>query len=211
VGTELYAGRADSMSALRLQIEAEARRPDAGLPWDGVLTSGRLAWYRRTPSQHMLVTSLDWGGGWRVRVPFRVTLAGTEAGIVGMPEGVAQGGRRAIARVEERMLLGSIGKEFADFGIAFFADAGRLWAGDVPFGTTTPVAYSAGVSLLAAIPSRSAQLWRLDLAVPHVPGRGFRLALRLSRNDASIGFWQEPRAMQIARERAVPVSLFNWP
>ena len=211
VGADFYAGVADSTSALRLQTEAEARHPDAGSQWDGVLTSGRLAWHQRVTGAQMLVTSVDWGGGWRVRVPFRVTLAGREGGIRGMPEGLAQGGRRAIARVEDRVLLESMGKGFADVGFAVFADAGRLWAGDVPYGTTSPIQYSAGVSLLAAVPSHSARLWRLDLAVPHVPGRGFRLAISLSRNDASLGFWQEPRSVQLARERSVPVSLFNWP
>ncbi len=211
VGGEFYAGAGDSASVVRLRAEGEARRPDAGPRWDGILTSGQLSWYRRMSRTHMLVTSVDWGGGWRVRVPFRVNLAGTEGGLLGMPEGLAQGGRRAIARIEDRVLLESAGQGFADFGVAFFADAGRLWAGDVPFGTTTPVQYSVGVSLLAAIPSRSARLWRLDLAVPNVPGRGFRLALRLSRNDGSIGFWREPTAVAIARERSVPASLFNWP
>lgn len=211
VGSDLYAGVADSTWGLRLQTEAEARHPDGGEQWDGVLSSGRIAWNQRVTGAQMLVTSVDWGGGWRVRVPFRVTLAGREGGIRGMPEGIEQGGRRAIARVEDRVLLESLGSGFADVGFAVFADAGRLWAGDVPFGTTSPIEYSAGISLLAAVPSRSARLWRLDIAVPHVPGRGFRLAISLSRNDASLGFWQEPRAVDRARERSVPVSLFNWP
>lgn len=210
-GTQLYAGRVDSTSALRLQAEAEARRPDASAPWDGVLTSGRLAWHRRMSESQMFVTSVDWGGGWHVRVPFRVTLAGSEGGIRGMPEEVEQGGRRAILRLEDRLLLASPGQGVADLGVAFFVDAGRLWAGTIPYGTTTPVRVSAGVSLLAAIPSHSSQLWRLDLAIPDVPGSGLRLALRISRNDGSNGFWQEPHAVEMARERSVPVSLFNWP
>ncbi len=211
VGGELYAGEASAESAIRLQVEAEARRPDTRAPWDGILSSGRLAWHQRTGQAHMVVTSLEWGGGWRVRVPFRVTLAGTDGGIRGMPEGVEQGGRRAIMRVEDRLLLGSVGQGVADLGVAFFADAGRLWAGDVPFGSTTPVRFSAGISLLAAVPSRSARTWRLDIALPNVPGRGLRLALRISRNDQSTGFWREPRDVAIARERSVPASLFNWP
>ncbi len=211
VGADLYAGRADSTSALRLQAEAEARRPESSPEWDGILTSGKLGWSRRMTNAQVLITSLDWAGGWRVRVPFRVTLAGSEGGIRGMSEGLAQGGRRAIARIEDRVLLESVGAGFADFGFAVFADAGRLWAGDVPYGTTVPIQYSAGVSVLAAFPSHSARIWRLDFAVPNVPGRGLQLALRLSSNDASLGFWQEPRAVASARERSVPVSLFNWP
>ncbi|MGH7669936.1 MAG: hypothetical protein ACRENQ_10645, partial [Gemmatimonadaceae bacterium] len=93
VGSDLYAGRATATSALRLQAVAEARRPaDTGL-WDGVLGSGRAADDQRVGRSQMFVTSLEWSGGWHVRVPFRVTLAGTEGGIRGRPEGLEQGGR----------------------------------------------------------------------------------------------------------------------
>jgi len=97
------------------------------------------------------------------------------------------------------------------FALAVFADAGRLWAGDAPFGTTTPMRYSAGFSLLTAFPARSAQMWRLDVAFPNVPGRGVRLALRLTHTDATSVFWREPADVAVARERSVPASLFNWP
>jgi hypothetical protein len=211
VGAEVYAGRAGSVSSVQLQADAEARRPDAGAAWDGLLTSGRLAWHERANASQMFVTSLEWGGGWHVRVPFRVSLAGTEGGIRGMSEGLEQGGRRAVLRLEDRLLLSSPGAGVADLGVAFFVDAGRLWAGDVPYGRTTPLRYSTGISLLAAVPSHSARLWRLDLALASRPGRGPRFAVRLSHNDQLIGFWQEPHDVAMARERSVPASLFNWP
>ncbi|MDE3151405.1 MAG: hypothetical protein KGL93_04085 [Gemmatimonadota bacterium] len=211
VGADLYAAQATRTSALRLQVEGEARRAADSSQWDGVIGSGRLARYQRIGQSQLFLTSLEWGGGWRVRVPFRMTLAGTEGGVRGMAEGIEQGGRRAVLRLEERMTLGTPLDGTADFGVAFFADAGKLWAGDVPFGTTTPVRYSAGVSLLAAVPSRSARMWRLDVAFPNVPGRGVRLALRLSHSDESLGFWNEPRDVALARQRSVPTSLFNWP
>ena len=211
IGGDAYAAAGWSRAALRFQGTGEIRRALRTDTWDGLLASGRLAEYNKIGMRHTLITSLEWSGGWRVRVPFRVTLAGTEGGIRGMTEGLEQGGQRGIARVEDRIDLGSRFGETADFGIAFFADAGRLWAGDVPFGKTTPVRYSAGVSLLAAVPAASAEMWRLDIAVPNVPGRGFRLALRLSHTDETVAFWREPRDVGMARERSVPASLFNWP
>lgn len=211
VGTDVYAGAAWSRAALRFQAVGEVRRSLDSTAWDGLLGSGRLAEYQKIGKSQLFTTSLEWSGGWRVRVPFRVTLAGSEGGVRGMSEGLEQGGRRAIARMEHRIDLGPRLDGAADFGLAVFADAGRLWAGDVPYGKTTPVRYSAGISLLAAFPAQSARMWRLDLAFPNVPGRGVRFALRLSHNDETTVFWREPVDVAMARERSVPASLFDWP
>lgn len=211
VGTDIYAGWASARSGLRFQASGEARRSFNGPAWDGVLGSGRLAQFQRVGESQMLMGSLEWSGGWRVRVPFRMTLAGVDGGIRGMSEGREQGGRRAIMRVEDRIDLGAPWGSTADIGMALFADAGRLWAGDVPYGVSTPLRYAVGFSLLAAVPSRSARMWRLDVAFPRVPGRGVRVAFRLSRSDQSTVFWRDPRDLRRARERSVPASLFNWP
>lgn len=211
VGGDLYAAAATSTSALRFQANAEARRSRSDARWSGILGSGRLARYQKIGRSQMFITSLEWGGGWRVQVPFRMTLAGRDGGIRGMAAGLEQGGQRAILRVEERLDLGTRFHGAADLGLGFFADAGRLWAGDVPYGSTTPVRYSAGVSLLAALPPRSARMWRLDVAVPNVPGRGLRLAIRISHDDRTTVFWREPMDVAKARERSVPAGLFNWP
>lgn len=211
IGGDVYAGHATPSSALRFQALGEIRRELDTQQWDGLLASGRAADYQRIGQTHMLVTSAEWSGGWRVQVPFRVTLAGTDGGVRGMAEGMEEGGRRLVTRVEDRWAIGTHWNGTADLGLALFADAGWLWAGDVPYGTTTPVRYSAGVSLLAAVPSHSARMWRLDLAFPNVPGRGVRVALRISHSDETLGFWREPKDVSVARERSVPRSLFNWP
>ncbi len=211
IGADVYAGAATARSALRFETLGEVRRTLDSAAWDGLLASGRLADFQKVGPRQMLMTSLEWAGGWRVQVPFRLTLAGTDGGVRGMAEGTEQGGRRAVLRVEDRFDLGSPFGPTAEFGVSVFADAGRLWAGDVPFGMTTPVRTSVGVSLLAAVPAASGQLWRLDLALPNVPGQGVRLALRISHEDGTIMFWREPRDVTIARERSVPQSLFSWP
>lgn len=211
IGSDVYAGAGWRRAVIRFQTTGEVRRSLTTNAWDGLLASGRLAEYNKIGTRQTVITSLEWAGGWRVRVPFRVTLAGTGGGIRGMTEGLEQGGQRGILRLEDRIDLGTRLGQTADFGLSFFADAGRLWAGDVPFGTTTPVRYSVGMSLLAAFPAASARMWRLDIAVPNVPGRGPRLALRLSHSDQTLMFWREPRDITLARERSVPVGLFNWP
>ncbi|HVZ77953.1 MAG TPA: hypothetical protein VG818_08250 [Gemmatimonadaceae bacterium] len=211
VAGDLYAGTATPTSALRLQLVGESHRNDTSSSWDGFLGSGRLARYQRIGQVHTLITSAEWSGGWEERIPFRVTLAGSEGGIRGFGAGTAQGAQRAVLRVEDRMALDPGTAPTADLGLAFFADAGRVWAGDVPYGVTTPVRYAAGVGLLAAIPARSDRLWRLDLIVPQRPGHGVGLTLRLTHMDATSVFWREPRDVAAARERTVPSSIFVWP
>lgn len=211
VGGDMYAGHVTEHTAVRIQAIGEVRRSLDSNQWDGLLGSGRAAVSQRLGKSQMLMTSLEWSGGWRVQVPFRVTLASSDGGVRGMAESTEQGGRRAVARLEDRWALGSPRKGTVDLGLAVFADAGWLWAGDVPYGTSTPVRYSAGVSLLVAVPSRSAGMWRVDFAVPNVPGRGVRLAIRISQSDATHVFWQEPLDIARARERSVPAGLFTWP
>ena len=59
-----------------------------------------------------------------------------------------------------------LGRPFdvGDLGLGVFADAGRLWAGDIPYGVNTPIRSAIGFSLLGTVPAASARMWRVDLA-----------------------------------------------
>jgi hypothetical protein len=71
---------------------------------------------------------------------------------------------------------------------------------------------SVGIGLLAAVPPRSARLWRLDLAVPlGTEARGRRVEIRITSFDRTAFFWREPSDIEGARERTVPSSIFSWP
>jgi hypothetical protein len=156
------------------------------------------------------IASIEWSSGWRLRVPFALTLGEQRGGVRGYADETRPGGQRGIVRLEDRLV---VGRPFGlgDAGIGFFADAGRLWAGDVPFGESTPVRASMGFSILASVPPRSARLWRLDIAVPLNPGGPRRLEFRITSSDQTTFFWREPDDVQIAREKTVPSSIFNWP
>jgi outer membrane protein assembly factor BamA len=98
----------------------------------------------------------------------------------------------------------------ADVGLATFVDAGKTWAGDVPFGVTSPVKASVGVGLLAAVPV-SQRLWRLDLAVPvsaDADAKGWEVRLSTTRVR---GFWREPQDVARLRAAAAPSTIFTWP
>ena len=95
--------------------------------------------------------------------------------------------------------------------VAGFAEAGKIWAGDSPFGVNTPLYASMGVSLLAAVPPQSRRTFRADLAFPVRGPRGHGWEARLTVFDLTRGFRVEPRDIFNNRERSVPATVFNWP
>lgn len=210
VAGDLYVGSTTGPSTIRLQLQGEARRSGGENKWDGVLTTGRLTHYLAFNARHHNQTSIDWSGGFRQRTPFQLLLGTPDGGIRGYEESTYAGGQRLVARTEERYTIGNaLGA--ADVGFAAFADVGKQWAGDVPFGVTTPVKASLGVSLLAAVPPRSARVWRADLAFPLTGGANARWTLRFSNGDRTAFAFRIPRDVAQGREISVPSSIFAWP
>ena len=209
MSADLYVGAAARRAALKVQLQGEGRRSNDLNLWDGILTSGRIAQYLKLTTAQTVVLSGEWSGGWRMRSPFALTLGEEPGGVRGYANSTTPGGQRAIVRLEHRTFIGRP-NGWGDAGIGFFADAGRLWAGDVPFGRSTPTRTAVGISLLGAVPPRSARLWRLDIALP-LSGGGRRLEFRVVSSDRTTFFWREPRDIQFARESTVPSSIFAWP
>jgi hypothetical protein len=81
----------------------------------------------------------------------------------------------------------------------------------VPFGVTTPVKSSLGISLLAAVPPRSARLWRADLAFPLNRGARSAMTLRFTNADRTAFVFRDARDVAVGREATVPSSIFAWP
>ena len=102
-------------------------------------------------------------------------------------------------------------RELGDIGLAVFTDAGRLWAGDAPFGVDSKVKTGVGVGLLAAIPPRSRRMYRVDVAFPLSADPHAGWELRFTTGDLSRSFWREPSDLNRGRERTVPTSVFTWP
>jgi len=205
-----YAGMGSPSAFGALELNVEGRRKGDEDNWNSVLSSGRFALFARPFSRHTATTSLEWTGGWRSRVPYQLTFASREGGLRGFRNSQAGGARRVVLRAEDKYVWGRF-REYATIGIAGFADAGKIWAGDSPFGVNTPVRYSAGVGLLVASPPRSRRLARLDLAYPINPDGKRRPELRLTVRDFGRTFWKEPNDLFRARERSRPASVFNWP
>jgi hypothetical protein len=207
---DLYVGGSSGITTTRLQLQAEGRRPISTRAWDGVIATGRLTNYLRFTPRHRNQTTVEFSAAYRQRTPFQLLLGVPEGGVRGYEESYFAGGQRIVARSEERYVLGSV-LGAADAGFAMFADVGRQWAGDVPFGVTTGVKASLGVSLLAAIPPKSARLWRADLAFPLSSGANARWTLSFTNADRTAFVFRNARDVAEGREITVPSSIFAWP
>jgi len=210
VSADLYAGTGSETSFLALRTQWETqRRPDQGY-WGDVVGSGRLAWYYKPSDTGTWISSLELSGGWRERSPFQLTLGDRQGGVRGYRGSAIPGARRLVLRVERRWVLGGITR-FDNIGVAAFGDAGKMWAGNVPYGVTSDVKASVGLSLLAAVPKRSRRLMRVDFAMPLVrtPHAGFQM--RAGITTPILGLWREPRDVARARSLALSSDVFTWP
>ena len=210
IATDLYGGFGSPRAFAAFQIAGEGRQNNDVNRWDGILSTGRAAAYFRPHDRHTLILGSEWSGGWRQRVPFQLALGDHEGGVRGYGGSRVAGGRRLVARAEERWYLG---RPFAltDLGVAVYGDAGKIWEGDAPFGVTTAPKIGVGFGLIGAVPPRSRRTWRLDVAMPVSPDPDAKWEFRATIRDFTRNFWREPRDVRRSRERSVPTSIFSWP
>jgi len=207
--TNIFGGLASPISYMAMELTGEGRRAQDG-KYDGLLAHGRGALYLKPFNRQTLISDLTFSGGWKQRIPFQVSFADRDGGLRGFRTSDVGGGRRLIARVEDRYLIGRY-RNFASIAVAGWADAGKLWAGDSPFGQTTPISGSVGFSLLAASPPQSRRTARVDFAFPVRGPHAKGWEIRFVANDFTRIFRVEPRDIFYNRERSVPSSIFNWP
>jgi hypothetical protein len=210
LSADLYAGGGSATSFVAVRVAGEARQPLSTHRWDAVAGSARLAWYVKPAATSVIVAGAELSGGTRTRIPLQLALGARDGGVRGYAASRAVGAVRAVARLEERWTLARP-RGRAALGIAGFVDAGKVWAGDAPFGVDDRVRTGIGVGLLAAAPVESKRLWRLDLAVPVNPdARARRPEVRFTTTLVS-GFWREPRDVARVRAGAAPSTIFTWP
>jgi hypothetical protein len=211
MGGDVYVGAVGKHTAVRIQMQGEGRRSNDTNAWDGILASSRAVEYLKFSSSNTSTLSLEFSGGWRQRIPFNLSFSDREGGLRGYASSDTPGGQRFVARLEDRQYVGQP-FNLGDFGVGAFADAGRLWAGDVPYGVNTPVRASTGLSLFGAVPAGSARMWRVDVAYALKPEvGGHRFELRLTNTNKTSFFLPEPRDIAATRERSIPSSVFRWP
>jgi hypothetical protein len=210
VSGDLYIGAGSERSFGALELRGEGRQDNDRNEWNAMVGSGRGAWYMVPDDRQRVIVDVQYSGAWRPRIPVQFALGARDGGARGFRDTELAGAGRVVARLEHRMVFGRP-FNLGDIGMAAFSDVGRIWAGDAPYGVTTPVRASLGVGLLAAVPPRSRRLWRVDLAYPLTKEAGSGLQLSFSNRDMTRQFWREPRDVQLSRTRAVPSSVFTWP
>ena len=205
----LFAGVGGATNFVGLSVLSEGQQRDGG--WADAVVSGRLAWYAKSSTARTRILGAEYSGAWSAGEPYQLALGDRQAGVRGYGDSRVVGGRRAVFRAEQRWILGDVSRLFA-LGAAGFADVGKTWAGDAPFGVTTGGRASIGVSVLAAIPRQSRRLLRVDVAVPLVgdPNAG-RYEIRVSTSRSPREFWREPRDIGQLRAVLPPVGVFGWP
>ncbi|MDP1890043.1 MAG: hypothetical protein Q8K55_04055 [Gemmatimonadaceae bacterium] len=206
---DLYAGMGGPASFVMARALAEARGVKRTHRWDGVVVSGRLSWYRNLTGVHAHLASVDMAALQHLVFPAQLTFGDAEGGLPGFGGSSDAGSQRVVVRVEERRLVHTFGTR-ADAAVGVFLTAGRLLAGDVPFGRTTPLRTAAGITLLGASPGGK-RTFRADFAFALNAARGdSRFELRVSSTDRTRLLWREPADVARVRTGAVPASLMKW-
>ncbi len=211
VSSDAYVGAGGPRAFAAAEARGEARRDNALGRWDGVIVGGRAAAYLVPDARFRFVSSVEYGTTQRPRIPVQLSLGDRYGGVRGYDGSSVSGATRLVSRNEARVVFGpKFG--LGEFGADVFADAGKLWAGDAPYGVTTPVRSSVGVGLLGAFPPGSRRLWRLNVARPlsREPGTS-KFRIILDNRDLTRQFWREPGDVSNGRERSAPASLYNWP
>jgi hypothetical protein len=204
----IYGGVGSGVSFAGLEAQAEGRRVAGN--WEAILISGRFGTYFRPHPRHTIAGSLEYSAGRRQWLPFQLALGDPRGGVRGYEDAQLGGAARLVARLEERWRLGNI-RGTGDLGVALFGEAGQLWAGDAPYGVSTGYMPSVGVALLAAVPRRSRRIWRLDIAFPLERQAGAQWGMRLTNEDRTRSFWNEPNDVRRNRERSGLVNAFVVP
>lgn len=205
---DLYTGVGGENSFLGMRTQVESSRSNSR--WANVVASGRLAWYSRPTVRQTRLWSLEYAGAWRHDVPYQLTIDDPQSGVRGYSGSRLAGGQRLVLRAERRFVMPGISR-YLGWGVAGFADAGHMWKGDVPFGTSGTRG-SVGLSLLGAVPRESRSLARVDFAFPFVPDKHAKaFEVRFTYTVAGRSFWREPFQIARARIAAAASDIFTWP
>ena len=210
-GGDVLGGHAFGPSFLGTRLSGEIQRDAETGGWAGLVTTARLIYYTKPGEHHTVIVTGDFAGAWRALLPYELTVGASRAGVRGFRGSQEGGAQRAVARIEDRWAIRRFGS-WSAIGAAVFADAGKVWAGDVPYGVSSPVRSSVGVSLLAAVPAQSQTTWRVDIAAPLDRGAGAHRSIEIrfvSENRARNSLRQ---ADDLSRARAgtAATNIFSW-
>ena len=156
-------------------VRAEGRYLDSsesGISrWRDMRLSGRSLFYVRPPSStaQTFLTGVRFNARGNVDQPYQVVLGGEE-GVRGYRDDELPTSSTLVGFVEERVNLRWL-RPAVDLGLTVFADYGRGWAGDVPFGRDTGWRAAVGGGIRIGFPAGTGSVTHVEVAWP-VGGAG---------------------------------------
>ena len=157
-------------------------------------------WQPREAERHTLFVRVAAAGGWRMDLPFQLTLGGV-SGVRGFRDEDFPGAQRVLISVEDRFYLGWPFPDLFDLGGTLFADAGRVWTDDLGLGGDSGWRGTVGAGLRFGFPAGSRGVARIDAGIPFGAGGGLGdVVLRVSFRDL-VGFTAGLEDEQMARSR----------
>lgn len=205
-----FGGVASGSAVLLVDAQAEGRRvrfeDEVGPRWRDIFSEADLLayWQPGIAVAKTLVARVSASGGWNTVTPFQLTLGGREV-VRGYKEEDFPAGRRVVASLENRVDMRWPAPSLIDLGLTFFADAGKAWAGDTPFGVDTGWKTSIGAGLRLGFPVGSRRVTRIDVAWPVGADSGRGPMFRVSTGDF-IGLVRGFADAQMTRSRRSGVS-----
>lgn len=208
VAPSIYLGVASQRSAVLADGEGEVRRDfGAGGAASTILNVHSIGYFKAT-DRVLFSVEHNFSAIDGAVLPTQLSMSDARGGPRGFGGSNLVGSRRNLVRLRARLAAPAL-IHGADLGIALFADAGWLSAGNVPSGTSAS-ARSVGFSLIGSYPTHSKRTYRLDVAFPS-GGAIHGVQVRFINGDPTSNFSVEPGDVTQARMAPIPSSLFTWP
>jgi hypothetical protein len=155
---------------LRVDGDFQARRVSSDLNggatgWRDIMYEINASAYWSQTGETSLFGRALYTAGYSLDRPFQLTVGGRES-VRAYNEDAYPGARRLLATLEQRTPLPGWSTGFADLGFAFFADAGRVMPGSVPYGVDSGWKVGVGAGLRIGLPKGAQNVLRIDLGLP---------------------------------------------
>lgn len=206
---DFYIAGATSKLFAFTDVEAELTNAMGGsAPRSTIMNARTMAYLTATP-RFVIQARNNFSLLDQTRIPTQLSMGDPLGGPRGYLGSNLVGARRELASAELRWATPNMFHK-GDFGVAVFADAATIWAGNVPYGRSAS-RQSVGVSLLGSYPTRSKRVYRLDLAMPLQRDARRGIEVRFSSGDPTGRSNIEPFDVTQARQAPTPASLVTWP
>ncbi len=164
--TGLTAGRLYLLTDGTFQARHVSSDEDGGpTGWRDILWEIHGTGYWTLSETSTLIGRVQYTSGSRMDRPFQLTLGGREA-VRSYDEDAFPGARRFLAMLEQRIPFPGPSIPFADLGLAGFVDAGKMWAGTVPYGADSEWEAGVGLGIRIGLPAGGQNVLRMDFGFP---------------------------------------------